>query len=170
MIPLASALGDAAQVGLALAVIFACMLAFVARSFGPNRVTLEEANDVADRLELATLRYPRVVIVPEATPDPPPPAIVLPPERHTRPAIVPDMDFDWSTASPEERAEAVLAVLPYHADDDNGITAKSVAHRLGLDKPQRVGNALTTLRMRGLATSRWQRKDGRRVYWRATAK
>lgn len=153
-------LHDAVVVGLSLGLIYAFMFFTISRIF--TRDAILRGEDVVERLEAE-----RHAALARAFAEPSP-EIVLPQERRARPARVQGVSIDWGAASPEERAQAALDVLPLHADDDNGMTARSVAHRLGLDKPQRVGQALNQLRKDGRATSRWQRKDGRRVYWRAT--
>lgn len=160
-------LHDALLVGLALGVIYACTyvaLALIATrdALAPHGGRWEAMRRRRDRALLEAVAYPEE---PEPAPE-----IVLPVERRTRPARMRDVGIEWEHASPEDRAAAVLEVLPLHADDDNGITAKSVAHRLGLEKPQQVVNALRQLREDGRATSHWQKQNNRRVYWRSTPK
>lgn len=155
-------LHDALVVGLVLALIWAFTWFALALITTRDALAPYGGRREAMRLHRAAALEAAVASLPDSP-------IVLPQERRTRPARMPDVVIDWEHASPEERAEAVLETLPLHADDDNGLTAKSVAHRLGLDKPQQVTNALRSLRRDGRATSKWQRQNNRRVYWRKSA-
>lgn len=76
--------------------------------------------------------------------------------------------IDWTSATSQERAQAVLGVLPLHYEDSNGITATDVAHRLGIGKASRVIAALNTLMADGRARGHWEMHRGhkRRCYWR----
>lgn len=172
MIVLASAMGDAAQVGLAIGLIMAFTLFALSRIF--TRDLVRQGARVADRLERAILAeaelaeiervFPGVTRLPPA--DPPP----IPARRRRRARIVRMTADEWKALTPEQRVEKCLASLPLHADDENGLTGKSVAHRLGLSSAQQVTSALTRLRKDGRATSRWDKRYGNRVYWKASGK
>lgn len=167
-------MADAAKVGLAMGLIFAFTFFALARIFASDVV--RQGQRVATRLERAIIAeaemaeiervFPGVTRLPPADPRP----VVAPARRRRRARIVPMNAADWKALTPEQRAERVLGVLPVHADDDNGLTGKSVAHQLGLASSQQVTAPLTRLRKDGRATSRWDKAHGHRVYWCATTK
>jgi hypothetical protein len=162
---IASAAGDAVTVGLAIGVIMAFTACALARIF--LRDVGVKANRAAERLEQSMYGYE-----PQPVPVPPVSPVVLPPERRTRTPVdtLPGMDVSWDEASPEQRAEAVLAALPLHYEDANGVSAKDVAHRLGIRDRRaatRVAPMLRALHAQGKVRT-GQSAPGRRgkVYWR----
>lgn len=163
---------DAALVGLALLVVFACVARVAARLFLADAAA--NANSAAARLEHALLTYPPSSAVPE------PPEVVIPPRRRSRSAdragSIEPMEPPWDDATPEQRREAILAALPIRSEDSNGITAGDVARRLGITRgPSRtsvaghVAPTLRKLKLAGEVVSAWDEgPKRRRVYWRKT--
>jgi hypothetical protein len=148
-----SAAGDAVTVGLSIGVILSFM------AYAVSRITLTETAREGRRIQRSMEAAVAVT--------PPPSRVVLPQERRTREEYPSDMDFDWEAASPQERAEAVLNVLPTHYEDSNGITAKDVAHRLRVEEWRQVTGPLRALRNAGTARAQYDKANRRRrVYWR----
>lgn len=83
------------------------------------------------------------------------------------------MDKPWGEASPDERAAAVLAVLPTHYMDSNGITAMDVAHRLGIRDARPAGRVAPVLRRlmeNGDVQVRWDKANRRRRTYTKSAR
>ena len=161
---LASTATDALQVALAIGVIMAFFAWAITRIFWKD--ARDEALAAAEHLEYAMATYPPPARGRDS------PDILIPQERRTRPATLPEVAIDWDTATPEERAEAVLEVLPTHYEDSNGITSTDVAHRLGLKRNGRpvaylVAPTLRKLVLAGTARAHWDKSSRRRrVYWK----
>lgn len=158
-------IADALKVGLAIGVI----MAFTARALA--RILLNDAaaraNRAAENLRQAMYGY-----APERVTARPRSSIILPPGVRTREreGTLPVMDTSWADATADERAAAVLAVLPTHYDDSNGVTARDVAHRLGLKRGAQVSPVLGRMRDAGTAQAGWDKANRRRrVYWRSAA-
>lgn len=159
-----SGAADLATLGLALLVIFSALACAI------TRILLAEKADEGRRFKRG---MEAAVMVPPGVEDPESgipihdSGIVIPPARRVRERYAYAVSIDWEAASPQERLDAVLSALPLHYEDSNGVTATDVAHRLGLDKANRVTGTLGRLTDAGLARAHNDKANRRRrVYWR----
>lgn len=152
---------DALTVGIALALI----MAFLGRWWSNMWLA-----DIARRGLRIERSMAAAVTLPDAETRRRRGRVVLPVERRGRTEYPAAVAINWNEASPEERAEAVLAVLPTHRDDENGVTARSVAHRLNLPTTSGAAATLRTLAKDGKVQVRWDKVNRRRrIYWKSAA-
>lgn len=145
-----------------MGVIFACAACVISRILLAEKA--QEGRQFVRMMQTHVLA-PELPVEDDAESD-----VVLPPKRRTRTRYPARVTIDWDAAGPDERAQAALAVLPIHYEDSNGITATDVAHRLGLDKANRVTPALRSLVKSGDARQHWDKANRRRkVYWRTSS-
>lgn len=151
-------MADALKVALALGLILSFTARALTRIFLGDAAT--RANRAAANLRAAMAGQPmaRVTAKPESS-------IIIPPtvRQRTPESTIPVMD--WSTATADERATAILAVLPTHYEDANGVTAKDIAHRLGMSRGSQVAPTLGHMRNAGTVQAGWDKSNRtRRVY------
>lgn len=159
---------DALEVGLAIALI----MTFTAWAL--SRILL---NDAAARAERAAedLRQAMWGYAPERVTTRPRSVIWTPPGSRTREreGTVPVMEKPWGEASSDEKAAAVLSVLPTHYEDSNGVTALDVAHRLGIRDARPAGRVAPVLRKlveSGDVQVRWDKANRRRRTYTKSAR
>lgn len=160
-------IADALEVGLAIALIMAFTF------FALSRILLDDAATRAERAA-EDLRAAMWGYAPERVTTLPRSRIWTPGSRdRERAGTLPVMEKPWGEASSDERAAAILAVLPTHYEDSNGVTALDVAHRLGIRDPRPAGRVAPVLRRlveNGDVQVRWDKANRRRRTYTKSAR
>jgi hypothetical protein len=159
---------DALKVGLAIGVI----MAFTAWALA--RILLDDAATRAERAA-EDLRAAMYGYAPERVTTRPRSRIWTPPGSQERESegTVPVMEKPWADSSSDEKAAAVMSVLPTHYEDSNGVTAQDVAHRLGIRDVRPAGRVAPVLRKlvdRGDVQVRWDKANRRRRTYTKSAR